>query len=325
MLDRYLQEVQGLIRDRNERYMNLDDLRGYINRARREIAERTQCIRILTPISGSILDVEVTAAGTNYTAPVATISAPDFPSGLLPYPAGRQSTASALTAGGMISSISVGDGGSGYFQPTVTITDATGTGATAVAHVSPINVTQANQEVFPFSGVPLFMFEGVGEILAVKSVSFIFSNYRYSLPCYPFSIYQGLIRNYPQQFLYVPTICAQYAWGAGGSIYMYPIPSSIYQMEWDCFCLPTELVDDGTAEAIEQPWQDAVAMGAAVYAFEELQSYNNAKYWQAKFDEYCHRFSNAARPGRITSVYGRWAWIGAAILPILGAAIGGAA
>ncbi len=309
VLSDYLKSVQGFIRDRGERYLNVDDLVGYINRARREVAERTQCIRILSPISGSVFEITITNPGHGYSNPVATLSAPDFPNGSLPYPAGLQATASVQQIGGQISNASVRDGGAGYFMPTVAITDSgggTGSGATATVSVTPISVTQFQQEVYPFSAVPLSQFPGVGDIFAVQSISFIYANYRYSLPCYPFSVYQAIIRQYPQQYLYVPTVCAQYGQGTNGSIYMYPIPSTVYQMEWDCFCLPADLTDDGTFEAIPQPWADAVAMGAAVYAFEEMQSLNNAMYWQKKFDEYVHRQSAWARPGRVTNIYGRW-------------------
>ena len=101
-------------------------------------------------------------------------------------------------------------------------------------------------------------------------------------------------------------MAAQYGQGANGSIYFYPIPSTIYQMEWDCYCLPLELTDDGQIEAIAAPWTDAVPIGASVYAYEELQNLNAATYYQKKFDEYVHRYSAYARPGRVTNPYGRW-------------------
>jgi hypothetical protein len=171
-----------------------------------------------------------------------------------------------------------------------------------------LTVTQGNQEVYPFSGASpaLAQYPGVGEIFVVNSVSFIYANYRYSLPVYPFSVYQSHVRQYPQQYLFVPTIAAQYGQGANGSIYFYPIPSTIYQFEWDCFCLPTTLTDDYQPEAIAKPWDDAVPIGAAVYAYEEMQNLNAAMYYQKKFDEYVHRYSAWARPGRQTNPYGRW-------------------
>jgi hypothetical protein len=306
VLSDYLKTVQGFIRDRGERYMALDDLIGYVNRARREVAERTQCLRVLTSISGSVFTIEVDTPGSGYTSPTVTISDPDFPNHAAPYPSGLQATATAVVVGGQIASINVSEGGAGYFQPRVTITDPTGTGATATATVSPISVTVGNQEVYPFSAAPLLEFAGVDSIMVVHSVSFIYANYRYSLPCYPFSVYQAMVRQYPNQYLYVPTVCAQFGQGTSGSIYMYPIPSTVYQMEWDCFCLPSDLVDDGSYEAIPQPWQDAVPYFATHLAYLELQNLNSAKFYLELYDNMVRRYSAYARPGRITNPYGRW-------------------
>ena len=308
MLFDYLKTVQGFLRDRNQKNLNPEDLVSYVNRARREIALRTQCIRILTPISGQIESIQVTAPGSGYTNPVVDIPPPDFPGGTLPYPAGAQATATATQIGGQISNVSMNFGGDGYFQPVPVIVDPHGIGARVVARITPISVTRGSQEVYPFSGAQaaLAQYPGVGSIFAVHSISFIFANYRYSLPVYPFSVYQSHIRQYPQQYLFVPTMAAQFGQGTNGSIYFYPIPSTIYQMEWDCLCLPIDLQDDGQTEGIPGPWTDAVAIGAAVYAYEELQNLNSARYYQTKFDEYVHRYSGWARPGRQVNPYGRW-------------------
>jgi hypothetical protein len=308
MLDEYLKTLQGFIRDRSQKNINPEDAISYINRARREIALRTQCIRVLTPISGQIESIQVTAPGTGHTAPVVSIPPPDFPSGALPNPGGAQATAIATQVGGQITNVSMTFGGDGYFQPIPSINDPTGHGATLVARITPLTVTQGNQEVYPFSGASpaLAQYPGVGEIFVVNSVSFIYANYRYSLPVYPFSVYQAYIRQYPQQYLFVPTMAAQFGQGSNGSIYFYPIPSTIYQFEWDCFCLPTNLSDDNQPDLIAKPWDDAVAIGAAVYCFEEMQNLNAATYYQKKFDYYVPRYSAWARPGRQTNPYGRW-------------------
>ena len=308
MLDEYLRTLQGFLRDRSQKNLNPEDLISYVNRARREIALRTQCIRILTPISGQIESIQVLTPGSGYTAPTVTIPPPDSPSGTLPNPGGAQALALATVTAGQIANVSVTFGGDGYFQPIPTIQDPTGRGATLSARITPISVTCGNQEVYPFSGAlpAIAQYPGVGEIFAVQSLSFIYANYRYSLPVYPFSVYQSHIRQYPQQYLFVPTMAAQYGQGTNGSIYFYPIPSSLYQMEWDCYCLPIDLSDDNQPEAIAKPWTDAIPIGAAVYAYMELQNLNSATYYQKMFDEYVHKYSAWARPGRQTNPYGRW-------------------
>lgn len=305
-LNEYLKQVTRFLRDAKQETNNPGDLLSYINRARREIAMRSQAIRVLTPISGSIVSWTVDDGGSGYVAPVLTVSAPDFPSGTLPNPGGLQATASAVVSGGVILSIDSDIGGYGYYQPTLTITDSAGSGASATATMSFINQVNESQEVYNFSDIDTTMFPGVGAVYAIKSVSVIYSNYRYSLPCYSFSTYQAMIRQYPFSYTYVPVFCAQFGQGTAGSFFMYPLPSQAYQIEFDCLALPQNLTSNGDSEALPQPWQDAVPYFSAALAFEELQQYNIAKYWHDQYDKMALRYSQYARPGRVVNPYGRY-------------------
>lgn len=304
----YLKQVQRLLREQKQEFSNPEDLLSYINLARREVAGRTQCIRRLTPISGQCVSVDVTAGGTGYSnSPTCTITDPDFPSGVAPNPLGQQATAVATVQGGVITAIDIDNGGDGYFQPIMTITDTTGSGATADVNISQINTLNEGQEVYPFSDIYLGNWPGVDSIYMIKSVSVIYANYRYSLPMYAFSVYQSMIRQYPFIYQYVPSFCSQFGQGAGGSFYAYPLPSQTYQWELDCFCLPTDMrLDNTVSEVIPQPWTDAVQYMAAQLAFQELQNFNSAGYYEKQFDKRTLGYSQQARPGRMTNAYGRY-------------------
>jgi hypothetical protein len=304
----YLKQVTRFLREQKQEFLNPEDLLVYINRARREVAGRTQCIRRLTPISGQVASALVLTGGHGYVAPIATITAPDFPSGTLPDPNGRQATAGVVMNGGVVTGVAINDGGNGYFQPQVTITDANGpgTGATATLTTSPINTLNLGQEVYNFSDIFLGNWPGVDVVHAIKSVSIIYSNYRYSLPMYAFSEYQARIRNYSLLYQYVPAFGSQFGQGAGGSFYFYPLPSQTYQMEFDCFCLPTDMrLDNSIPEVIPQPWTDAVPYFAASLAYMDLQNYNAARYYGEQFDIRTLGYSTYARPGRAVNPYGR--------------------
>ncbi len=305
-LNTYLQETQRLLRDQRQQMENPSDLIAYINEGRREVALRTMCLRALTPISGACDTVDVTAAGTGYTAPVVTISDPDFPSGQGTYPLGSQATADATVVSGSIASVNITYGGSGYFQPTVTIADPTGTGFEGTVNAAGVHQTDEGREVYNFADVDLSMYPGFGAIYMVKSVSIIYANYRYSLPVYSFSTYQSSIRQYPFQYQYVPTIGAQFGQGTAGSFYLYPLPSTAYQLEWDSFCLPSDLVTNLSVEALPQPWTQAVKYWAAYNAYLELQNPNQARLMMDLFEKQLNVYSTAARPGRASNPYGRW-------------------
>jgi hypothetical protein len=303
----YMQSTQRLLRDTKAELLNPDDLRIYVNQARREVALRAQCVRLLTPVSGAVITASVIAGGTGYTAPTVSITPPDFPSGSLPYPNGRQATANAtLGLGRAISGVNITLGGAGYFQPIATITDPTGTGASVALTVQGVNTLNLGQEVYPFSSVSLTPFPGYGSIYMVKSASIIYADYRYSLPMYSFSAYQAYVRKYPFQYQFVPTVASQYGQGANGSFYMYPLPSQQYQVELDCFCLPSDLSFDTDADVVPAPWRDACKFYAAYLCYLELQNMNSARAMLDAFERQVSVYSQAARPGRMTNPYGRW-------------------
>ena len=305
----YLQQTQRFLREQKQDFENPDDLRSYINRARREVAGRTQCIRRLTPISGQVVSAQLLTGGSGYISPVATITAPDWASGALPYPNGLQATAACTLNGGVITDAIIENGGDGYFQPQITITDETGpgVGATAAVTVSPINTLNQGQEVYNFSDIYLGNWPGVDTILAVHSVSIVYSQYRYSIPMIAFSTYQAQVRQFSTAtYQYVPSFGSQFGQGNGGSLFFYPPPSQSYQVEYDCFCLPSDMIlDNSIPEAIPQPWTDAVPYMAAALGFMEIQNLNSARFYMEEFDRRTLGYSSYARPGRAINPYGR--------------------
>lgn len=305
-LNSYLQDVQRMMRDQNQKQFNPGDLIAYVNKARRQVAQQAQCIRVVPPTAGQVSVINVTNGGTNYTAPTITVSGPDSPTGAQLYPMGAQATAQATVVGGVITAIAVTFGGDGYFQPTVTITDSTGSGATAIAQTTAINITIQGQEIYPFSQIPLANFPGVGSVLNVRSISVIFANWRYSCLRYPFQQYQAYIRRYPQDYQYVPEVFSQVGQGTSGTLYGYPIANAAYQLEMDCICLPADLISNDSPEALPDPWTDAVPFLASYYCMLELANLNGARFYKQEYDDFVHRYSAGARPGGVpVNPYGR--------------------
>jgi hypothetical protein len=307
-LNTYLRDAMRLLREQGQDLVNPEDLRIYINRARRDVAMRSQCLRILTPIAGSCSTASITSVGSGYIAGSVsvTISAPDFPSGLAPTPGGAQATATVVLSGSTIASVNIISGGDGYFQPLAGIVSHVGTGGSVTIQTSSINVLNANQEVYPFSGINVAAFPGYGSVYMVLGISIIYANYRYSLPVYPFSTYQALIRQYPFQYTYVPTFASQIWNGTSGKLYVYPLPSQTYQYELDCFCLPLDLLTDSSVEALPDPWTDAVSFYTCYYAMVSLQNFNASNFYLAQYDNFVQRYSNYSRPGRGINPYGRF-------------------
>ena len=304
-LNQMLQQTQRLLREQKQEFENPTDLISYINNARREVALRTQCIRVLTPSSGVITGYSIASGGAGYTnTPTVTVTAPDFPSGQLPYPNGLQATANPTVLTGNITQIDPVVGGAGYFQPTVTITDPTGTGASASAIVQQINLLNQGQEKYNFSDIDLSGNPGCKSVYAVRGLSIIYSGYRYSLEYMAWTRYQ-IFRAYPTAYQYTPAIYSQYGQGSSGTYFCYPLPSQALQAELDCQCLPTDLIDDLSVEAIPDPWTDAVPYMAAHLAFLELQNYNASRMFLELYEKRALSYSQFTRIGRGSNPYGR--------------------
>jgi hypothetical protein len=309
MLFDYLKQVRRMTNDQRVGMLDEGNLTEYVNRARREVAMRTFAIRVLTPVSGAVVSVTMIQQGVGYTAnAVAVITPPDFPSGFAPKPNGDQALAIPIVQDGQIVACDISYGGSGYYQPQITFNDLHGVGASAQLNVSPINIMSEGQEVYPFSSIDLSASPGVASIIAVKSVSVLYANWRYSLACPSFSSYQAALRSFPFQYKYVPFYMAQYGRGTKGSFFMYPQPSGPWQMEWDTFCLPSDLEDDQSVEALPEPFTDAVPFMATYFAYLQLQNLNAAKFYDQEFSKWLNRHAVATLPGRVSNPYGRLYW-----------------
>ncbi len=306
MLFEYLKQTQRFLREQKQEFINPENLISYVNRARREIALRTQCIRVLTPSSAQVLSATVVNGGTGYSnTPTLTITPPDFPSGYGANPNGLQATALPIIQSGVITAIDIQEGGSGYFQPTIEITDSTGIDATATLTVGPINQVTQGREVYKFSDIDLSLNPGCKSVFYIRSIAIIYANYRYVLPVYAFSEYQSKIRQYPFQYQYVPSFASQFGQGTAGSFYVYPLPSQTYQCEFDCLCLPQDLVSNYSVEAIPDPWTDAIPYMAASLGFAEIQQYNASRFYMDQYEKFALSYSNYTRVGRTINPYGR--------------------
>lgn len=306
-LNDYLQETQEFLRDTKQDLLKPSTIIRNINRARREIAMRSQCLRILPDVSAACTTASVVSGGAGYSnSPTITLSAPDFPSGFGPFPNGDQATAQAIVQGGIIASVDISYGGSGYFQPIATVTDVSGMGASITIQTAAINQLNAGQERYAFADINLVNFPGVQSVYAIQGLSVIYSNYRYSLGCYSFSEYQAKIRNWPQFSQYTPAFCSQQGQGTGGIFFVFPVPSQTLQFELDCYCLPADLTTQLSVEALPQPWGDAVAFRAAALCYMNIQNFNASKYYDQMFREQLQGYSNAARVSRANNLYGRY-------------------
>ena len=301
-LSDYLTDLRSLLNDPSNQFSSTAEMTRWINKARKRIASESQCIRILPNSTGSLDSITATTAGSGYTTATVTISAPD---GM-----GQNfvtATATANIVGTAITSYTITNPGSGYVNtPTVTIT-GDGTSAVGTAVLTDFVHTVVGQEKYDFSTVNTVIqenFPGVEKVLAVQSVSVSWGSWKPTLSWRPWTWLQAYARSNNLTLQNYPTLWAQYGQGDAGSIYVYPLPSILAQMEWDCYCQPIDLEDDMDVEALPAPWTDAVQLLAAYYAYLQAQRRDDAQMMVNEYKRFLRENRGYVQPSMVLDYYG---------------------
>lgn len=159
--------------------------------------------------------------------------------------------------------------------------------------------TVAATNLYQFSSINVSTVAGVASALQVRSIRFAvglgFSRLR--------------VRNYEWFETYElntataqsgpPAVWAQYGQGETGSFFISPVPDDVYALTCDTVCLPIDLVDDTTVEAIPSLWRDAVCYFAAYLALLSAQSaqrQNDAQRMLDRYTEFVDRARKFATP-----------------------------
>lgn len=161
----------------------------------------------------------------------------------------------------------------------------------------------ANQEVYTFSSANSVLPTGVQSILGCLNISYSWGTMRPTLRHCSWSDFQAYLRSYSVGLTGYPTVWCQYSQGVSGSVYLWPVPSQINSMEWDCYCLPIALASDSDTESIPEPWQDAVKFYAAYLAYANSQRTEDANRMYSLFENYMARARSQSSPPVIPDFY----------------------
>ena len=288
-LTSYQTETADLLHDPNNTYWTTTQLTTYINSARQRIAGRGQCVRLLLS-GGTITALAIVSGGTFTNNGAATVTVVG---------SGQQATATGTISGGTLTAITLTNGGWGYITgttTTLTVVDPLGV-APSVAPTFTITIdnsltTIPGQEVYSFKTANnlaqnQILTTGVNQIIGVMSVACAWGSNAAMKPLLKPEIwtdFQAYYRSYNTGMQNYPTVWSQYSQGVTGSIYIWTYPSNNSQMDWDTYCLPINLVDDTTAEAIQYPWSAAIAYYAAYKAYFDAQRYDSAKIMNDEYE-----------------------------------------
>ena len=230
-----------------------------INLARRKVCEDTGCLRSLQIIQlstgqeaypfGTITGLYIVNGGQNYTAPTIAIGPPSS--------GGSQAAATATVANGQIQATKITNAGSLYLgNPTVTISDATGTGAVLVAGAISSNT------------------------IDVLQTTVVWNSYRYPTRRYPWTMFSAYMRRYTN-YQQRPAAFTRYG---QQTYYIAPLPDQPYTCELDTNTYPNDLVNGTDIEVIAPQYQQAVPYYACYLLQPTQQQFSESNWFYQQYE-----------------------------------------
>ena len=163
--------------------------------------------------------------------------------------------------------------------------------------------TVASQRVYPFSAFDVSGTTGVQGVIDVRQGQVVVGSGASRLNHRPFPYFMQYYMNNAAPVNARPVDWAQYAEGFNGSIYLDPIPDTVYTLNFDTVCLPVDLADDSTPEAIPVLWTDAVRFYACYMALSSAQRMGDADRMFQQYTQFMSRARTGSTPEVLSTTY----------------------
>lgn len=281
-LTAYLGATQRLLHDTAGQRYSTTDLTIYINQARSQLALEGECVRFLYGLDGMYTLTGTFTAGSATIGGIADTSGLQIGWGLYGNNIANNSTIIGLTNNTVImSSNALGNG--------------TNTFSTQIQ-------TTANQEIYPLP-TNVALPQGILNVVQVRSIAVNFGgsqgSNQYMLEQTDFSELQAYYRFYGPNLVGNPAKWARY----NNNIYLRPVPSQAYPMQWDTICSVINLVDDNTVDALPYPFTDAVPYYAAYLALMNSQRAQDADNMFKLYEQFAKRARTFFQRTMMPSLY----------------------
>lgn len=281
-LTAYISATQLLVHDTAGQRYTTTQLTYYINSARSQLALEAECVRFLYGLDGMFTGTGTFTSGNTVITGIASTVGLQVGWGLWGNNVASNATIVSFTG------------------TTITMS-AAATGSGTNSFSTQIQTT-TNQEIYPLAST-VNSNAGILNIIQVKSVAVNFGgsqgSNQYMLRQTDFTALQAYYRFYGPNLVGNPAVWARYQ----NNIYLRPIPSQPYPMQWDTVCSVIPLVDDSTVEAIPYPFTDAVPYYAAYLALMNSQRAADADAMFKVYEKFAQR-ARTAYQRTYTNVYG---------------------
>jgi hypothetical protein len=172
--------------------------------------------------------------------------------------------------------------------------------------------TIMNVERYPYQGFvnPLLraQHQGIKGVIDTIAISVAWGggpggSPRPSLAWLPWEDLQAYARSYANLVSSYPYYWSVYNDGENGEIWLFPVPSQPLEIEMDVFCVPMELVDDDSYDAIPDGFANAIKYGAASMAYLTSRRYGQAQIMADIFSDRLGIGRVAVDMGKVPNFY----------------------
>jgi len=129
---------------------------------------------------------------------------------------------------------------------------------------------------------------------------------RPSLDWKPFEDFQAYCRSNQILVTNYPVVFSVYNDGEAGEVWLFPVPQTANEMEWDTFCTAGPIYTDDDYDVIQDPFRNGVKYYAAARAFEASGRMGMADIMYARFEASNMLRRGAVDRGKTPSFYGSW-------------------
>lgn len=144
---------------------------------------------------------------------------------------------------------------------------------------------------------------GYKSINDVFGVAVSWANFRPAMRWMPWDELQAYARSYATLVSSYPLAWSNFGSGTSGQVWLWPPPSQNCEMEWDCTCLPFDLVTDDTYDAIPDSFTDGVKYYAAGMAMLGSFRYQQADVMFKLFMAHVAADQDASEGGKVPDYY----------------------
>lgn len=162
----------------------------------------------------------------------------------------------------------------------------------------------AGTRTYPFTSISVAGGPaGVGQVLHSRQASLGVGTGYALLIARPYEYFRTYFLNNPAPQPGPPKVWSQFGQAVAGTIYFDPVPDIPYTVLLDTVCLPIDLADDTTPEAIPSLWTDAVPYFACYMALLSAQRRADADKFMELFETFMARARAAASPDVLANIY----------------------